>query len=139
MVGVGLCADPGPEPVDRVVPGAGPPAPASPAPFVPVEARRSRWALAPVGAAEATDLVRAVRMARGRSAPVRWSGEALRGLAAVLERLSVLMHEHPEVEHIDLCPVVLDGDHALVASARVLLAPPRTLEDHPPLLRRLHG
>lgn len=144
MVGVGLCADPGPDPVDRVVPGAGPPAPASPAPAspapdVPVEALRSRWALAPVGAAEATDLVRAVRMARGRSAPVRWSGEALRGLAAVLERLSVLLHEHPEVEHVDLCPVVLDGDHALVASARVLLAPPRTLEDHPLLLRRLHG
>jgi hypothetical protein len=50
----------------------------------------------------------------------------------------VLLHDLAEVAEVELRPVVLDGDHALVAAARVRLQPPRA-RDHPPLLRRLHG
>jgi hypothetical protein len=100
--------------------------------------RRPRWALAPVDEAEATGLVRDVRMACGRAGPVLWPGAALDSLAVVLERVSVLLHDIAEVAEVELRPVVLDGEHALVAAARVRLEPQRA-GSHPPLLRRLPG
>jgi acyl-CoA synthetase (NDP forming) len=102
------------------------------------DTRRPRWALAPVDGAEATALVRDVRMACGRAGPVRWPAAALDALAAVLERVSVLLHDLAEVAELELRPVVLGDDHALVAAARVRLQP-RRAGDHPPLLRRLPG
>ena len=102
------------------------------------DARWPRWALAPLDGAEATALVREVRMARGRAGPVLWPAAALEALTAVLVRVSMLVHDLGEVAEVELRPVVLDGDHALVAAARVRLEPPRS-RDHPPLLRRLPG
>jgi acetyltransferase len=102
------------------------------------DARRPRWALAPVDEEEATGLVRDVRMACGRAGPVLWPAAALDALAVVLERVSVLLHDIAEVAEVELRPVVLDGDHALVAAARVRLEPQRA-GSHPPLLRRLPG
>ena len=57
------------------------------------DARRPRWALAPVDAAEATALVRDLRMAYGRAGPVLWPAAALDALTAVLERVSMLLHD----------------------------------------------
>ena len=89
-------------------------------------------------AAEATALVRDLRMACGRAGPCCGPAAALDALAAVLERVSVLLHDVAEVAEVELRPVVLDGDHALVAAARVRLEPQRA-GNHPPLLRRLPG
>ncbi len=102
------------------------------------DARWPRWALAPLDGAEATALVREVRMAHGRAGPVLWPAAALEALTAVLVRVSMLVHDLGEVAEVELRPVVLDGDHAQVAAARVRLDPPRS-RDHPPLLRRLPG
>jgi hypothetical protein len=102
------------------------------------DARRPRWALAPVDGAQAIALVRDVRMACGLAGSVLWPAAALASLTDVVVRVSVLLHDLAEVAEVELRPVVLDGDHALVAAARVRLQPPRA-RDHPPLLRRLHG
>ena len=121
MVGVGPCS--GPVPREPGVP---------PAPGV-----RPQWALAPVGRVEATELVRAVRMAWGRTAPAPWSAVAIQRLASVIARVSVLLAAVPEVDGVELGPVVLDGERALVAQARVRLGPPPP-RDAAPLLRRMH-
>jgi hypothetical protein len=58
-------------------------------------------------------------------------------LASLVARVSVLMAAVPEVDDMELGPVVLDGEQVLVAQARVRLAPP-TPRDAVPLLRRMH-
>jgi hypothetical protein len=90
-----------------------------------------------VGRVEATELVRAVRMACGRTVPTPWSAVAIERLASLIARVSVLLAAVPEIDDVELGPVVLDGEQALVAQARVRLGPP-TPRDAAPLLRRMH-
>ena len=114
-----------------------PGAPATAGPSAGLPDVRPQWALAPVGRVEATELVRAVRMACGRTAPTPWSAVAIERLAALIARVAVLLSAVPEIDDVELGPVVLDGERALVAQARVRLAPP-TPRDGAPLLRRMY-
>ena len=129
MVGVGTASVAVPR-----EPGA-PPATADPSAGLPDV--RPQWALAPVGRVEATELVRVVRMACGRTAPTPWSAVSIERLASLIARVSVLHAAVPEIDDVELGPVVLDGEQALVAQARVHLAPP-TPRDGAPLLRRMY-
>ena len=129
MVGVGTAGGAVPR-----EPGA---SPATTNPSAVLPDVRHQWALAPVGRVEATELVRAVRMACGRTAPTPWSPVAIERLASLIARVSVLLTAVPEIDDVELGPVVLDGERALVAQARVRLGPPTT-RDAAPLLRRMH-
>ena len=79
--------------------------------------------LAPLGRADAADLVRSLRsfplLSGYRGAPPA----DIRALEDVLVRLSALADAHPEISEVDCDPVLVAGDGATVVDARVHVRP----------------
>ena len=85
-------------------------------------------------------LVRDVRMACGRTAPVLWPAAAIeraRGRSSSASRCSCTAS--PEIAEVELRPVVLDGEQARWWPRPGSVSSRRRAGDHPPLLRRLPG
>jgi hypothetical protein len=89
--------------------------------------------LTPLTDADADKLIRSVR-----SAPLLTGGDGrpadLGALRDLLLRVSRLADDLPEVAGLDLDPVIARPDRALVAGARIKLAP---FQPRDPFLRRL--
>jgi acyl-CoA synthetase (NDP forming)/GNAT superfamily N-acetyltransferase len=95
--------------------------------------------LAPVTDADAHDMLRELR-----SAPLLlgYRGAAPADVAAVedlLQRISTLADEVPEIAELDLNPVIVGADGVLTVDAKIRVAPVGADHDlqHDPLLRRL--
>ena len=92
-------------------------------------------ALAPLRRADAAGLVRSLRsfpLLQGyRGAPVA----DVAALEEVLVRIAALADAHPEVSELDCDPVVVSGDGAAVAGARVYVRPARPARPFPALDR----
>jgi acyl-CoA synthetase (NDP forming) len=95
--------------------------------------------LAPVTDADAHDMLRELR-----SAPLLlgYRGAAPADVAAVedlLQRISTLADEVPEIAELDLNPVIVSADGVLTVDAKIRVAPVGADHDlqHDPLLRRL--
>jgi acyl-CoA synthetase (NDP forming)/GNAT superfamily N-acetyltransferase len=95
--------------------------------------------LAPVTDADTHDMIRELR-----SAPLLlgYRGAAPADVAAVedlLQRISTLADEVPEIAELDLNPVIVSADGLVTVDAKIRVAPVRADHDlrHDPLLRRL--
>ena len=79
------------------------------------------FAVAPVSHAEALELLLSIRAARLLSEFRGWPAADLDALARVVEAVSQLGLDHPQVAEVDVNPLLLDGGRPVAADALVVL------------------
>jgi acetyltransferase len=86
----------------------------------------SRVALPPLNEYLSRELIQATRVARFLQQFRDLPAADIRKLVAVLQRVSEIACELPEVRELDINPLLVDEDGVIAVDARVVVAPPKT-------------
>ena len=81
----------------------------------------SQFALAPLGLQESERLIRSIRSIKMLEGVRNQKGMSIAKLADYLTRVSMLVHDAPQISEIDLNPVKGEGEHLSVVDCRIIL------------------